>query len=335
MTAKQFFKSTAFKCIAVLTSILLLSGVILAICWGFMEVTQDEKDKRNIAKVYPGETVTAVKQSLDGMNKAYGATKINRCWTVIEKDDVIVEAKSKGYNGGITCWVTISVNEDIKEDTALDGLTVKGITKVQIYKADAPDELTGNIKDYVYDKFITDYAPGVKYDYGNKENSEQYIYTGASHTLSAVCNCVNASIDFISGKEDPYAAYSYRELINIDSSAWTVDGTTVTYTIVTTANGKPGPFTIQIKTDGTKIADDGFTITVNGSTAQKYIDKMSAEAKNLAGKTLDEIKGYLADTTSGGALVTGATKSNELCLHAAAFALANYQACLNSPKGGN
>lgn len=327
MTVKQFFKSTAFKCIAVLTSILLISGILLAVCWGFMEVTDDERFQRKISEVYPGEKVTAVEQDLGDKSTSFGPTTVKRYWLVEGKNDYIVEAKSKGYNGGITCWVVIKMNEGLSQ--------IDGIRKVQIYKADSADELIGNIKDSVYKRFETDYEEGIVYEYGNESNKDQYINTGASHSLTAVCNCVNASIKFINGEEDPYAEFEYRDLIDIENCTWSDDGTTVTYTIVTTSNGGPRAFTIEIKTDGTKIADDGFTIVTDGSTSQNYKDKMSETAKNLGGKTLEDIQGYLADNSQGGALVTGATRSNELCFNAAAFALANYSRCLGSPKGGN
>lgn len=327
MTVKQFFKSTAFKCIAVLTSILLISGILLAVCWGFMEVTDDERFQRQISQVYPNEKVTAVAQDLGDKNTSYGSTTVKRYWLVEEKNDYIVEAKSKGYNGGITCWVVVKMNDSRTQ--------IDGIRKVQIYKADSADELIGNIKDSVFKKFETDYTEGVEYDYGNENDKEQYIYTGASHSLTAVCNCVNASIKFVKGEEDPYAAFEYRDLIDVDKCEWSDDGTTVTYTIVTFANQGPKPFTIVIKTNGTKILGDGFTITTDGSTSQNYKDKMSETAKNLGGKTLQDIQGYLSDNSQGGELVTGATRSNELCYNAAAFALANYSRCLGSPKGGN
>ncbi|MDE7300798.1 MAG: hypothetical protein K2N47_01370 [Clostridia bacterium] len=334
MTAKQFFKGTAFKCLAVLTAILLISGILLAVCWGFMEVTDDERFQRKIAVVYPGETVTAVEQSLDGKSTSYGVTNIKKYWLITEKHDYIVEAKSKGYNGGITCWVTITMNE---------GLTaIQGIRSVQIYKADAADELVGNIKNYVYQKFTEDYAPDIEYEYGT-EGSDQYIGTGASHTLTAVCNCVNAAIKFINGEEDPYAEYEYRDLIDMSSTTWTVSGTTVNYTIVTGGSAPAKAFTINIKVDvsGADPVITEYEITGYGSVAGK--GKTDEEYNALvfdgyANYKLADVKALIgADDkiVTGGTITTGATRSNEQCVFAAAFALANYSRCLASPKGGN
>lgn len=66
MTAKQFFKSTAFKCIAVLLSVLLVSGVLLAVAYGFLEVTDEERFSRKIGVMYGGEAVTATEQDISG-----------------------------------------------------------------------------------------------------------------------------------------------------------------------------------------------------------------------------------------------------------------------------
>ncbi|MDE6075460.1 MAG: hypothetical protein K2G26_03390, partial [Clostridia bacterium] len=89
-------------------------------------------------------------------------------------------------------------------------------------------------------------------------------------------------------------------------------------------------FTFTIKVDGTK------TITeysyVDGST-EGYGNQMAQAAKDLTGKSLADVQGYL--NNAGGVLNTGATRSNELCYNAAAFALANYDAIINAAKEGN
>ena len=89
MTVKQFFKGTAFKCIVVLMSVLLISGVLLAICWGFLEVTDDERFNRKIGAVYGGETVTAVEQDLSGKNTSVSGATIQKLWYIEEKMSLI------------------------------------------------------------------------------------------------------------------------------------------------------------------------------------------------------------------------------------------------------
>ena len=58
MTVKEFFKSNAFKCIAALLSVLLVSGIFLTICYGFMEVTDGERLQRAVTSIYSGKEVT-------------------------------------------------------------------------------------------------------------------------------------------------------------------------------------------------------------------------------------------------------------------------------------
>lgn len=337
MTAKQFFKSTAFKCIAVLLIVLLISGELLTIAYAYLKVTNEELFGRKISVMYGGEKVTATEQDISGKNTNVNDAKIENLWYVNEKNDYLVQAASRGNGGDVICWVTVRMH-----DNKVD---VKGIGKVLLFAVKDPAEFVGNIGSDVYERFPYDYYDGKTFSYGDK-TSPEYIKTGASYTLTAVCNDVNASVAFVKAFakggdiSDPYENFEYKSLININKSSWSVEGEVVTYKIVTKANEGPDPFTLEIKVDGTgKIT--AYTIITNGCaedghfTADDYMDMMSTLAKDLTGKTLADIEGYLADNSDNGTLHTGATRSNELCYHAAAFALSNYAACLETPKEGN
>lgn len=58
MSAKSFFQSTAFKCIVVLLSIVLLCSVFLTICNALFYVSDDERLNRALSELYDGESVT-------------------------------------------------------------------------------------------------------------------------------------------------------------------------------------------------------------------------------------------------------------------------------------
>ena len=58
MSAKSFFKSTAFKCIVVLLSIVLLCSVFLTICNALFYVSDEERLNRALSELYDGESVT-------------------------------------------------------------------------------------------------------------------------------------------------------------------------------------------------------------------------------------------------------------------------------------
>lgn len=336
MTVKEFFKGKAFKCILVLLCVLLVSGVLLSICWGFLEVTDEERFGRKIGKVYGGETVTATEQDLSGSNTKINDATIDKVWYVEEKNDYLVQVYSKGYGGNITCWVALSMDESKKN--------VSGVRKVILYQVADPAELTGNIGGEVYDKFTQDYTDGKEFSYGDKSSSE-FIGTGASHSLTAICNCVNGSVTFIkafaSGEVivDPFEGLTDTTLISKSKTTWSVEGTSVKYQITTTSNEGPSAFKINITVDATKKIT-AYEITHNGceedgdKSAEDYKNDMAPQALDLTGATLDDVNAYLNNDPAG-SLSTGATRSNELCYHAAKFALANYDAILAKEAAEN
>ena len=63
MTVKEFFKSTAFKSLAVLLTIVILAGGLLAIFNDVLYVSEEEKFERSIAKIY-GDSGASVKETL-------------------------------------------------------------------------------------------------------------------------------------------------------------------------------------------------------------------------------------------------------------------------------
>jgi len=341
MTVKEFFKSTAFKCIAVLTCVLLISGVLLAICWGFLEVTDDERFNRKIGAVYGGETVTATEQDLSGKNVKFSNATIQKLWYIEEKNDYLVQAASRGYGGDITCWIAVNMQDNKKD--------VKGLGKVILYAVGDPAELTGNIPSNVYDKFSEEYADGKTFEYGYAEDGSshgsEYIGTGATSTMTAICNDVNGAVAFVKayasgeGISDPFAGYQYTDYLD-EATKFEVKGATVEYSIVTKGDiwGK-FEITIHVAKDGGVNKITKYEIVKNGSSVmpdKDYGALMSPTALALNGKTLDEIKGYIAlnDGTGDDVINTGATISNCHCYYAAAFALANYDKII-SEKGGN
>lgn len=350
MTVKEFFKGKAFKCIIVLTCIMLISGILLSVCWGFLEVTDEERFARKIGSVYGGETVTSTEQDIADKNTSVSGAQIQKVWLIEEKKDYLVQAASQGNGGSVTCWVAVSMDDNLK--------SVEGIAKVLVYSVADAAEYVMNIGDEVYEKFVTDYEDGKVFDYGNI-NSDEYIYTGASSTLSAICKCVNGSVEFIKAYAgggsvvDPYEAYVLRNSINMDATTWTVENGVVSYTVVTN-KFFADPFTITLKVGADKKVAN-FTITENGSTTQPYdyaslMDESVLNGSLFNGKELAFFTGVYGNDmaytpvtgVNGDTIVTGATttssyasKSTYLCASAAAFALANYDECVKAPKGGN
>lgn len=328
MTVKQFFKSQAFKCIAVLMSILLVCGVLLAVCWGFLEVTDEERFNRKIGTMYGGDTVTADAQDLSDKNLKVSGATIENLWYVKEKNDYLVQASSKGNGGDVTCWITVNMESDKK--------TVKGVGKVLLYSVADAAEFKDNISGSVYDKFVTDYVDGKEFSYGT-ESSADYIHTGASRTLTAICNDVNAAVAFVKAYANGVnLERDYSRFIDKDKTSWVIDGLTVKYDVYTTGE-EPYPFHITIHVDGSETITE-YEILHNGSSTEEdgaeedYGNMMSPQVRDLKGKTLADIEGYLDN--KGGVLETGATRSNTVCYEAAAYALTMYDKIMTTDDIG-
>ena len=141
--------------------------------------------------------------------------------------------------------------------------------------------------------------------------------------------------------EEPTKEYLYTQYIDIDGTSVTKSGNNVNYSVVTTSYGHAQAFTINITVgEGGVISD--YEIATNGSTSDRFIDKMPEEVKNgslYIGKKTDEISALIPINDDGSfgelddQLTTGATRSNVLCTYAALFAAANYQTVLDITGG--
>ena len=208
MTAKEFFKSTSFKCIAVLLSILLVCGVLLTLCNAVFKVTDKDLRERAISQIY-GQRVDATEQDLSTRTTEYTYSTIQEAYYVEFNDketnekvyNYLVKVTGKeGYGNGtshgtVGCWVAVNLASDKK--------TITGIYSVQIITDEAGGEsFLSNITS-AHLKQITEieYTDGYVYELGfvNGGNSEgkDFIKTGASYTMRAVSNAVNGAINLV------------------------------------------------------------------------------------------------------------------------------------------
>lgn len=106
MTAKQFFKSTAFKCIAVLLSILIVCGILLTIFNSLFYVSAEEKFDRAVKKIY-GKSVETEKVVLtDDMKVKFSSSTIEEVYKVKDDGNYLIKSCGKqGFGGDVTCWV--------------------------------------------------------------------------------------------------------------------------------------------------------------------------------------------------------------------------------------
>lgn len=329
MTAKQFFKSTAFKCIAVLLSIILVCGILLTVFNSLFYVTPQEKFDRAIKKIYGKSVQTEELVITDEMTTKFSSSYVSEAYKVIDDGNYLIKSTGKqGFGGDVTCWVVVR----------MDGDTVAGAGNIAIDKASGESYVSKIDSSELAQFSKIEYSEGFEYELGydkKGQNGKDYIATGASYTMRAISNAVNGAIEFVNvnilgseAKVNPYEGLPHSELIDQSTPAPAVSGTVVTYNVTTISNGRAQPFTLTIKVDAvaTVATVTEFKIETNGSTSDNYKNKMAAVEENITGKNLTEIEAYLAlnDGTADDVINTGATKSNVLCYEAAAFALANY-----------
>lgn len=183
MSVKQFFKSTAFKCIAVLVSILLVCGILLTICNSIFFVSDEERLARAIGKMY-GTEVTYETEEVDESIEVTSATvlAVYNITTEEYADDYLLKIKGfGGYGGGsVICWVKVTAESDgavVKKITIDSNVGQSYISKI---KNRHLDSLVGKQNGEDFDGFNTD---GIK--------------TGASYSMGAIANIANAALTYV------------------------------------------------------------------------------------------------------------------------------------------
>lgn len=331
MTAKEFFKSTSFKCIVTLLCILLVCGIFLTVAYGFLEVTDEERLQRAINKIYGAEVKVTVLDDYTEEDTVYPTANIIEAYRD-ENGNYLIKSKGKGgYNGTVTCWVLVEV-----EDNA-----VSKVSKVVIETSDG-ETLLSSIN--FLDKYATvEYTDGYEY---TTENG--FKASGATLSSGAINNSVNSAVSFVRqvylGYEDPYAAYQYHDYIDMENTTWDMgDGNVLTYNITTKSNSPAKSFKMTIVVGEDKTITQ-YTITEWGSVANIFDDTQTEEYFNdkiNVSLYIGKDKSYFESivTAEGdnsnfaeNGIATGATKSNYLCLYAGLFATANYDV-ITSPDG--
>lgn len=313
MTAKEFFKGTAFKCIVVLLSIVLICGVLLTFANALFAVSDQERLDRAIADIY-GEQVEYTAAEVDEKYADTAAYTINSVYVLQgeHEGEYLVSSTGKGgyQNGTVTNWVVLEIR---------DGVSV--VTKISLSSNEG--------QSYIYQ--ITDSVLNEYISQSERDDFEGYsssLITGATvqGTLAAVTNSLNGAKTYVDsvycGLVQPFDGYEYLDYINRNSTTVEVSGTDVTYNIVTNSNGFAGSFEIQI-TVGADGAISAYTIVTNGST-NGYGSNMAEIANNMVGETQDSLETFFNSDD----LHTGATLSNTLCVQAGLFATANHDRAL-------
>ena len=350
MTAKEFFKSTAFKCICVLLSIVLVCGILLTICNALFAVSDQERLDRAISKIY-GETVEYdPNEEVDADYAATSLCTVNKVYPLKGShagEYLLNVTGNGGYGGGtVTCWVVANINDG--EFNGISKVTIDSNSGQSYIAKIGSDDLQALINQQENSEFTSFTKEGIS--------------TGATLSLGAITNCLNGATEYVKavycGYVSPYADYDYTDFID-DATAFSVSGTEVTYQIKTTALDQANAFEISI-TVGENGIITAYSITKNGSTYD-YDKNMHPSILNstlFVNKGLDDMLALFSDPDStkltkddlktdsvdGSQLVTGASEtdrsnagySNFLCIYASIFATANYELALSDyAEGGN
>ena len=344
-SVKEFFKSTAFKCIYVLLAIVLVCGVLLAFCNDLFEVSDEERLARAISKIY-GSNVTATDAVEDGMTLEFDNGTVNQAYAIEEDGNYLVNVTGTGgYDSGtVTLWVVIEMN-----DGAIDG-----IGKVMIESNEGQsfiDRVNSGHLEYFGDNFSSE---------ENFTVSDWQLSSGPTVTLTAtaIVNAVNTATEFVRtqllgevivpDEPSPFEKFSYysETYISDDTTVELAeDGTSVVFGIVANPYVFTSTFRMSITVDNTGTIT-AMTVPAtpadgNGSTDgfENSMDENVLNASLYIGKTADEILDYLGgepkddftyedlknNAVADNTITSGATYSNFIVTYAELFAASNYQ----------
>lgn len=187
MKIKDFFKSTAFKCIIVLLAIALISGGLLSILNDVLNVSEEEKLARVISNLYGGEnisyTVNEIPEDFDASD--YGT--VNKAYTLSDGNLIINSTGINGYKGGtVTVWCVAIVTDG--EFNGLKSVAIDEYTK-QTLMSQFSDSFT-----VVYSSETELIKEGYLFSVEEGDGLIQNVNSGATMSSRAINNAVNAAI---------------------------------------------------------------------------------------------------------------------------------------------
>ena len=336
---KEFFKSTSFKCIAVLLAIILVCGILLTICNSLFKVTDQERLDRVLSQIY-GESVETKPHELSEYETTEfeGSGSINNVYEIVSDGNYLINATGVGgFEGGtVTCWVVIEMT---------DG-AVSGIGNV-VYDTNTKQSWIANVPDDAFKHFGESYTEGETFEVSDwKDNG---LTGGASGSTTAIVNAVNTALLFarsqiagevIEPEVNLFEDFEYTEYIDTTAEATTVEladnGTDVVFHITTANVTYTAPSKVDVTVNEQGVITD-YTITDEGSTTMGDVDFAdSIDPDILSGvlfenKDADGILALLGGSTEftpdnfDDKIAAGATYSSYYFAYAALFAAANYE----------
>ena len=192
MTVKAFFKSNAFKSLAVLIAIVLVAGALLAICNDLLYISDEERLARSLSKIY-GKEVTAEEVELTDEERSYTYGTVDAVYYVHDDGNYLFQTTGKGGysngNGTVTVWTIVTCTGTREEGN----LALTGIEKV-VYDSNEGQSFISTLGDSFYAAFAEQDARVAEGGYFTTTAGSDDIYniaSGASESSNAACNAVN------------------------------------------------------------------------------------------------------------------------------------------------
>lgn len=186
MSAKSFFKSTAFKCIVVLVGIVLVCSVFLTICNALFYVSDEERLDRALADLYLGESVTT--ELAPGADSLGDGLEVGRSVIVTARvvtsdnhaGDWLVQSRGlDGYqNGTVTCWIVVNT----------DGTSVTGVGAVSINSNEGQSYIG---------RITQEFLNGFSENFTGEPYPDGMLSSGASYSSAAIRNSVNGALEYV------------------------------------------------------------------------------------------------------------------------------------------
>lgn len=193
MTVKAFFKSNAFKSLAVLIAIVLVAGALLAICNDLLYISDEERLARSLSKIY-GKEVTAEEVELTDEERSYTYGTVDAVYYIHDDGNYLFQTTGEGgySNGTVTVWTIVTCTGTREEGN----LALTGIEKV-VYDSNEGQSYIGTLTDRFYAAFAEQDARVAEGGYFTTTAGSDDIYniaSGASGSSNAACNAVNTAL---------------------------------------------------------------------------------------------------------------------------------------------
>ena len=195
MTVKAFFKSNAFKSLAVLIAIVLVAGALLAICNDLLYISDEERLARSLSKIY-GKEVTAEEVELTDEERSYTYGTVDAVYYIHDDGNYLFQTTGKGGysngNGTVTVWTIVTCTGTREEGN----LALTGIEKV-VYDSNEGQSFISTLGDSFYAAFAEQDARVAEGGYFTTTAGSDDIYniaSGASESSNAACNAVNTAL---------------------------------------------------------------------------------------------------------------------------------------------